>query len=118
VAIAEISIIPLGTAGPGVGEYIADVVRVLEKSGADFEVTAMGTIVQAEVDDILDLARRMHEVPFAKGVLRVVTNIRIDDRRDRKASARQKAESVRARLTQGRNSMQERAERRTRDEGR
>lgn len=101
MAIAEINIIPLGTPGPAVGDYIADAVRVLEESGVDFEVTAMSTIVEGEVEVILDLARRMHEVVFAKGLLRVVTTIRIDDRRDREVTADEKVDTVRERLRRG-----------------
>jgi uncharacterized protein (TIGR00106 family) len=98
MVIAEINIIPLGTARPGVGEYIADAIRVLRETGADFEVTAMGTIVQGELEAILEVARRMHEVPFAQGVLRVVTTIKIDDRRDRQATGADKVEMVKRRL--------------------
>jgi uncharacterized protein (TIGR00106 family) len=101
VAIAEINIIPLGTPGAAVGDYIADAVSVLEESGLDFEVTAMGTIVEGELEEILGVARRMHETPFSKGVLRVVTSIRIDDRRDREATASEKVEAVRQRLRGG-----------------
>ena len=98
MAIAEINIIPLGTPGPAVADYIADAVRLLKRHGIPFEVTAMGTIIEADVDKILDLAREMHEVTFGKDVRRVVTTITIDDRRDREASARDKVEAVRGRL--------------------
>jgi uncharacterized protein (TIGR00106 family) len=101
VAITEINIIPLGTPGPAVGAYIADAVSVLKECGVDFEVTAMGTIVQADLNLTLDLVRRMHEVPFSKGVLRVVTTIRIDDRRDREATTAGKVGTVRHRLERG-----------------
>ena len=98
MAIAEINIIPLGTPSPAVGDYVAGAIRVLEDCDADFEVTAMGTIVEGELGTILDLARRMHETPFAKGVLRVVTTIKIDDRRDREATRAQKVGAVRSSL--------------------
>lgn len=101
MAIAEINIIPLGTPGPAVGDYIADAVGVLEESGVEFEVTAMGTIVEGELEVILGLARQMHELPFSKGLRRVVTTIRIDDRRDREATAAEKVETVRQRLRDG-----------------
>ena len=99
MAIAEINIIPLATPGPGVADYIADAVALLERRGVRFEVTAMGTIIEGDVNTILDLAREMHEVTFGKDVRRVVTTITIDDRRDREASARDKVEAVSRRLT-------------------
>jgi len=64
----------------------------------------MGMIVEADVDAILDLAREMHEVTFGKEVRRVVATITLDDRGDRKASARHKVEAVRRGLTGRRNS--------------
>jgi uncharacterized protein YqgV (UPF0045/DUF77 family) len=36
----------------------------------------------------------MHEVPFEAGALRVSTSVKLDDRRDKKASARDKVEAV------------------------
>ncbi len=44
----------------------------------------MGTIIEGEVGEILEVIRRMHEEPFAAGAVRVSTLIKIDDRRDRK----------------------------------
>jgi uncharacterized protein (TIGR00106 family) len=90
-----------------VADYIADAVALLEKRGLPFEVTAMGTIIEADVDKILDVAREMHEVTFGKDVLRVVTTITIDDRRDREASARDKVEAVGRRLVARRSSRRE-----------
>lgn len=98
MAIAEINIIPLGTPGPSVAEYVRDAVGLLERRGIQFEVTAMGTIIEGDVATILELAREMHETPFHRHVRRVVTTIRIDDRRDRKATARGKVEAVRGKL--------------------
>jgi uncharacterized protein YqgV (UPF0045/DUF77 family) len=41
----------------------------------------------------------LHELPFAKGVKRVVTRIVIDDRRDKEVRLGDKTKSVQARLT-------------------
>jgi uncharacterized protein (TIGR00106 family) len=101
VAIAEINIIPLGTTGPAVGDHVADALSVLKERGVDFEVTAMGTIIEGKLEAVLDLARRMHEAPFSKGVLRVVTTIKIDDRRDRDATMAEKVNAVRQKLRRG-----------------
>jgi uncharacterized protein YqgV (UPF0045/DUF77 family) len=40
----------------------------------------------------------MHEVPFGKGALRVVTTLKIDDRRDKVLSMEGKLTSVRKRM--------------------
>jgi len=101
MAIVEINIVPLGTSTPSVGQYIADAIEILEKSGLKYELTSMGTIIEGDLDGILSLAKKMHETPFFKGVKRVVTTIKIDDRRDRKATPSGKVKSVTDKLRNG-----------------
>ncbi len=98
MAILEINIVPLGTATPSVGRYIANCLKVLEKSTENYQLTPMGTIVEGDLDHLLHLARQMHEVSFQKGVKRVVTTIRIDDRRDKQANPAEKVKSVRKKM--------------------
>lgn len=83
MAVVEVSITPLGTGSPGVSRYVAGSLQVLRASSLKYQLTPMGTIIEGEIDDILDVIRRMHEVPFGSGAQRVSTLIRIDDRRDR-----------------------------------
>ncbi len=82
-AVAEISVLPLGTGEPTVREYVRDVYRVIQASGLRHELTAMGTLVEGRVEDLFDLARRVHEACFdaASGTTRVVTSLRLDERR-------------------------------------
>ena len=96
--IATINIIPLGTATPSVGSYVADCVKVLKDAGANFEVNAMGTVIDGDLDDILMLVKKMHSVSFEKGVQRVVTTVSIDDRHDKKVTSSEKLESLMKRL--------------------
>jgi len=83
MAIVEVSITPLGTATPGVSRYVAGCLSVLRDSGFKHQLTPMGTIIEGEIGEILDVIRRMHESPFEAGAVRVSTLIKIDDRRDR-----------------------------------
>jgi uncharacterized protein (TIGR00106 family) len=99
MAIVEINIVPLGTSTPSVSQYIADAVEILRECGLEYELTSMGTIIEGDLDEILSLAKKMHETPFFKGVERVVTTIRIDDRRDRKAISSGKTKSVTNKLS-------------------
>jgi uncharacterized protein YqgV (UPF0045/DUF77 family) len=46
------------------------------------------------MDNVLEAARMLHEVPFSKGVSRVLTTIKIDDRRDKKLTMKGKVASV------------------------
>ena len=96
--IATINIIPLGTDSPSVGSFVADCIKVLKDAGANFKMNAMGTVIDGDLDDILMLVRKMHSVPFEKGIQRVVTIVSIDDRRDKKVTSSEKLESLMKKL--------------------
>lgn len=98
MAIVFVSIAPLGTATTSLSSYVAGVERVLRDSGLKSQLTAMGTIIEGDVDAILPVVRRMHELPFAEGAVRVSTLIKIDDRRDRDSSIEGKVRSVMEKL--------------------
>ncbi|HSL99467.1 MAG TPA: MTH1187 family thiamine-binding protein [Candidatus Limnocylindria bacterium] len=94
MAIVFVSIAPLGTATTSLSSYVAGVERVLKDSGLKSQLTAMGTIIEGDIDAILPVLRRMHELPFAEGAVRVSTLIKIDDRRDKTSSIEGKVRSV------------------------
>jgi uncharacterized protein (TIGR00106 family) len=98
MAIVELSIVPVGIESTSVSSYVAGAIRVLEKTSLEFELTAMGTIISGNLDDILKTIRQMHESCFEAGAMRVLTQIKIDDRRDREGSIEQKVRSVREKL--------------------
>ena len=85
MAIIEVSVIPIGTGAASVSEFVAGCLRVLQGAPEiKYRLTPMATIIEGELEQIMPLALKMHEQPFAKGINRVVTTIRIDDRRDKK----------------------------------
>jgi len=95
MALVEVSIIPLGTPTPSVSQYIARAVKVLEgEKDIKYELTAMGTIIEGDLDRALTLAQKMHEAVFNAGIMRVVTTIKIDDRRDKTSSMSSKMKSL------------------------
>ncbi len=98
MAIVSVSVVPLGTADSSLSRYVAGVERILRNSGLKHELTAMGTIIEGDLDAILPVLRRMHEQPFVEGAVRVSTSIKIDDRRDKAASIEGKIRSVMEKL--------------------
>ena len=99
MAIIELSVNPIGTGGTSVSHYVAGAARVLEgEPGIKYELTPMGTIIEGDLDHCLALAQRMHEAVFATGAMRVVTLMKIDDRRDKALSMQGKLDSVRKKL--------------------
>lgn len=99
MAIVEATIIPLGTESTSVSKYVADCHKVLiSENRVKYQLTPMGTILEGELDIVLEVIRKMHEVPFENGAMRVNTSIKIDDRRDKEASMEQKINSVKEKL--------------------
>jgi len=100
VAIAEIAIMPMGTGDTSVSKYVADCHKIAEQEeGVKVLLTPMGSILEGDLDLIFRIVKKMHEVPFAHGAMRVSTIVRIDDRRDKDASMEQKLKSVQNKLS-------------------
>jgi uncharacterized protein (TIGR00106 family) len=95
----EISVMPLGTGQTGVGEYVADLIKYLKKNEIPHILTDMGTVLEGDVDQLLTVAKVLHELPFQKNVWRVVTHITIDDRRDKTVHLSDKIRTVTQRLS-------------------
>ncbi len=98
MAILAISVTPIGTGTPSVGAYVADALRVIERSGLRYRLNAMHTEVEGELEEVLRLIPAIHRACFARGAKRVSTVIKIDDRRDTPSSIEGKVRSVEARL--------------------
>lgn len=101
MAVVFVSITPIGTGTPGVSEYVAGVERILQASGLKSQLTAMGTIIEGDLDAILRVIREMHEHPFGRGAVRVSTLVKIDDRRDKEHTIERKMRSVEEKLRRG-----------------
>jgi uncharacterized protein (TIGR00106 family) len=101
MAIIDVSVVPVGTSTPSVSQYVAGAVRMLENEpDIKYELTAMNTIIEGELEHLLTLVRRMHQSAFDAGVKRVVTTVRIDERRDKPLTMSDKVEAVKRRLGQ------------------
>ncbi len=96
MAVAGVTVIPLGTGSPGVGDYVRACVDVLkEYPDLTVEPTPMSTVIEGDLGRILEAVKRMHEVPFEAGAQRVVTHITIDERRDKALTIQSKLNAVR-----------------------
>ena len=91
--IAELTITPM-CESEDTADWLAMVIDKIDESGLDYQLTAMGTIIQGPLERVLEIAQKMHEVPFTRGAKRVVTTINIDDRRDKTATMESKVEAV------------------------
>ena len=101
MVIMEISVIPLGTEDASVSSYVAESLGVLEhEEGIKYELHPMGTIIEADtLDRLLEISAKMHNAPFSDKIKRVVTSIKIDERRDKSLSMQGKITAVKQKLT-------------------
>lgn len=99
MAIAEVTVIPIGTGSTSLSLYVAELQHVLkEQRGIKFTLTSMSTIIEGSLDDVFSAIRAIHEAPFQSDAQRVSTSIKIDDRRDQESSSEQKLRSVQDKL--------------------
>lgn len=98
MAVAEISVVPVGTSKASISEFVARAVELVKESGLKYELSSMGTNIEGEVPEILELVRRVHEACFKVGAVRVLTTLKIDDRRDKPLSIESKKESVESKV--------------------
>lgn len=98
MAIADVTVIPIGTQTPSVSSYVADIQKILkgfeEEGKIQFQLTPMNTLIEGELPVLFEVIQAIHEAPFNAGIQRVATNIRIDDRRDVKRKMHEKVDRV------------------------
>ncbi len=99
MALLEINIVPIGTDSPSIGDYVAEVVKVCDQHGLKYTLTDMGTIIEGDADTIFSAAKMLHELPFNRGVSRVLTHLTVDDRRDKAIHLQDEVKAVQDRLT-------------------
>jgi uncharacterized protein (TIGR00106 family) len=99
MVLLEISITPLGK-GESVSTYVAECADIIDRSGLDYELHAMGTIVEGELDQVLDLMRQCIE-QVARHSDRVTCAAKLDYRRGHSGRLKSKVDSVEQKL--GRN---------------
>jgi uncharacterized protein (TIGR00106 family) len=97
--LAMFSIIPMGT-GESLSGEVAKVINLVDRSGLKYQVTAMGTLVEGNWDEVLSLIKRCHETA-RKGSDRVYTRISIDDREGVKDQITGKVASVEKKIGRG-----------------
>jgi uncharacterized protein (TIGR00106 family) len=78
--LVEFRILPVGT-GEETKELTAKTVAIIEKSELDYQLTAMGTLLEGPWEEVMFVIQKCHD-EIKKFAERVVTEIVIDDRKD------------------------------------
>ena len=90
--LAEFSITPIGK-GTSVAKYVARCLKIVDASGLDYRMNAMGTVVEGSFDEVLALIARCHKA-VARDSERVSTIIKIDDRKGARGQLEAKVRRV------------------------
>ncbi len=91
--IAEISVIPIGK-GIDLASHVAKVVKIIDESGLEYKLNAMGTVVEGDGDRVFDLIMKCHNKMLEISE-RVYTTVKIDERKDKKVKMiEQKVQAV------------------------
>ncbi len=79
VVLAEFSVTPMveGEMRP----FVDSAIEEIKKAGLKHEVGALGTTVEGELDQVLDAIKHAHQSVLKKGAPRVITEIRIDEKK-------------------------------------
>lgn len=96
MVLLEMSIVPLGL-GESVSKYVAQCVDLVDQSGLDYELHAMGTIVEGELAEVLELMQQCIE-KVAEHSDRVTCTAKLDYRRGLKGRLVSKVDSVEQKL--------------------
>jgi uncharacterized protein (TIGR00106 family) len=94
--LLEFSVVPVGT-GSSMGEFLANVMRLVDESGLPYKLNPMGTVVEGRWEDVMGLVRKCHD-SVMEGAERAVTTIKIDDRKGKTNMLESKIRSVEERL--------------------
>jgi len=92
--ISQLSIASLGES-PSVSRYVKKVVNLLNKSDVKSETNAMATVIETEdLDTLFNLVKEAHMTMVNSGVKRIITELKIDDRRDKNATINSKLNAL------------------------
>ena len=90
--LAFFSMVPMGT-GVSFSSKVSESIAIIEKSGLDYKMTAMGTILEGEWDEVMEVINRCREA-MHKHSERVSCTIKIDDHAGRTGRLSGKIASV------------------------
>jgi uncharacterized protein (TIGR00106 family) len=94
--LLEFSMSPLGK-GESVSEHIARSLEIVEQSGLDYRLHAMGTIIEGEWDQVFGVVKQCFE-RMSQDCDRITLSIKADFRRGRSGRLEAKVTSVEQKL--------------------
>ncbi|TWT74614.1 hypothetical protein Pla123a_34380 [Posidoniimonas polymericola] len=101
MVLMELSVVPLGQ-GESVSQYVAQCVDVIAQSGLDYELNAMGTVVEGELPQLLAIIQQCVDL-MSRHSDRVTASVKLDHRAGASGRIRGKVASVETKLAANKN---------------
>lgn len=96
MVLLEFSMAPLEK-GPSVGAYVARSLQIIEASGLDYRLHAMGTIIEGDIDQVLAVLKQSFEA-MAADCDRITCTAKLDYRKGHSGRLTTKVTSVEEKL--------------------
>lgn len=96
MVLLEVSMSPLGK-GESVGKYVARSLEIIDKSGVEYRLNPMGTVLEGEWDEVMAVVKQCYE-RMRKDCNRISCSIKIDYRKGAVGRLDSKVASVQKRL--------------------
>ena len=82
MVIADVAVMPLRpyTSEEEMYKVVDACIEKAKESGLKYEIGAMSTTFEGEFDEVFDLIKVMHKMPFQLGCERVITVARVDEK--------------------------------------
>ncbi|MBF0622610.1 MAG: MTH1187 family thiamine-binding protein [Magnetococcales bacterium] len=94
--LLEFSMTPLDK-GESVSKYVARSLDIIDKSGLPYRLGPMGTCLEGEWHEVMDVVRQCHE-KMQSDCDRITISVKIDSRKNKQGRLTGKIESVEKRL--------------------
>ncbi|MCH7614195.1 MAG: MTH1187 family thiamine-binding protein [Nitrospirales bacterium] len=96
MVLLEFSMSPLGK-GESVGKYVSRSLEIVDQSGVEYRLNPMGTVLEGEWDDVMDVVRQCYE-RMRKDCNRISCTMKVDFRKGKNGRLSGKVASVEKRL--------------------
>lgn len=96
MVLLEFAMAPVGT-GEGVSTHVAKIIDLIDKSGVDYQLTPMGTILEGEWTEVMDVVGDCFHL-LEKEFSRISVSLKVDYRAGPKGRLKSKTASVEAKL--------------------
>ena len=92
--ISQLSIVPIGM-DVSVSTHVKKVIGIIKKHDVKSETNAMATVIETkDIETLFKIVQDAHMSMINSGAQRVITELKIDDRRDKNATINSKVKAI------------------------